>query len=110
MITLYDDVSKVIDSLHQKGTSMESYEVGQHLVSFREMIEEVLARHSVTPFAVQEDTFVPARQRTSKTVATNNSLQNKYIARRVRVGFEYEGTLLRPEIVEVYKYTPTNEK
>jgi molecular chaperone GrpE len=72
---------------------------------FQESVEEILRRNGVEIFSVEQELFLPSKQRSLCVVATPDPAQDKQIAKRVRKGFEYEGKLLRPEIVETYKYS-----
>lgn len=110
LIVLYDDMSKLIDSI-SGDSSVSTTQIAQHLLVFQDSIQEILRSNGVEAFLTEEDFFLPARQRAQKVIPTSNPAQDKRIARRARPGFEYEGKLLRHEMVEVYKYTPsaTNE-
>jgi molecular chaperone GrpE len=103
LIAMYDDLSKVVDALSTKSSESTSLEI-QNLQSFQDTIEEILRRNGVSLFEVEEDLFQGSRQRILRTVETGDTALDKRIARRVRKGFAYENRVLRPEIVEVYKY------
>lgn len=106
LITLYDDMGKLIDSMPKDSVSIIDQAL-QNITIFQETVEEILHRNGVDMFTCQGDVFLSSRQRSLRAIPTSDAAQDKYIARRVRKGFEYEGKLLRPEIVETYKYTPS---
>ena len=54
------------------------------------------------------DEFVAHRQRSIKTVSTDNIEEKRLVAEKIRKGFEYEGKILRPELVTPFKYKGTN--
>ncbi|MFL5627805.1 MAG: nucleotide exchange factor GrpE, partial [Ktedonobacteraceae bacterium] len=109
LVTLYDDMGKLIDGMFNSSSAIPD-QVMQHLVIFQEAIEEILRRNGVEAFTMEEEIFLPNRQRNLRIIPTSDPAQDKHIARRVRQGFEYEGKLLRHEIVEVYKYMPTSNE
>lgn len=104
LITMFDDLQKVIDTLQIKSPLTESQEM-QNLQSFQETIEEILYRNGVEVFEAEGDMFLANRQRVLKVIETADSVQDKRVARRVRKGFCYENRVLRPEIVEIYKFS-----
>ena len=108
LIAMYDDLGKLIDTMLAKDPTVASNQAIQNLGSFQEAIEETLRRNGVDTFTVEESTFLASKQRILRVVDTSDPAQDKHIARRVRKGFEYEGRVLRPEVVETYKYTPVS--
>ena len=104
LITMYDDLGKIVDALQAKNSDSSPQQVIQNFASFQETIEEILQRHGVEAFYAEESTFIPSRQRVLKVLPTTDPTQDKHIVRRVRKGFAYESRVLRPEIVEIYKY------
>ena len=104
LITLYDDVSKIIESISASG-----YDAGaaiQNMMIFQETVEDILRRNGAESFTVEGPVFQPNRQRVLRVIPTFEPAQDRQIARRVRKGFVYEDIVLRSEMVEVYKYTP----
>jgi molecular chaperone GrpE len=104
LISMYDDFAKVVDALQKKSPDASADQEIQNLQSFQEMIEEILRRNGVESFEVEEDLFLGSKQRILRTIETMEPTLDKRIARRVRRGFAYENRVLRPEVVEVYKY------
>ena len=76
--------------------------------SFQDML---LERFDVSTFRCKPGTpFDPKRQRALKTLDTSETSQNKTVAATLRPGYEKNnGTtsmIVRPEMVEVFRYTP----
>jgi molecular chaperone GrpE (heat shock protein) len=105
---MYDDLGRIVDDTQAKHSDGSSNQVIQNFLSFQETIEEMLRRNGVDAFCVEESMFVPSRQRVFKVLVTSDPTQDKQIARRVRKGFSYESRVLRPEIVDIYKYAPAD--
>lgn len=104
LITLYDDVSKIIESISAGGYDASG--AIQNMMIFQETVEDILRRNGAESFTVDGPTFQPNRQRVLHVIPTSDPAQDRQIARRVRKGFVYEDIVLRSEMVEVYKYTP----
>jgi len=105
LISLYDDLGTFIEGIPQDSNA----QLVRHIVMFQETVEEILHRNGVDTFNCEQETFFPGKQRNLRVIATSDPAQDKHIARRVRPGFEYSSKLLRHEIVETYKYTPTDQ-
>jgi molecular chaperone GrpE len=102
LISMYDDLDKLLEDILSKENGI-SRQMLRSLKSFQESIEEILRRNGVEAFSVEGDAFVSGKQRVLKVVDTNDSALDKQVVRRVRKGFEYDGRILRPEMVEVYR-------
>jgi molecular chaperone GrpE len=114
LISMYDDLSSLLK--HNKPTEGENETVGklrQSLASFQETLESTLENHGVTVITIADDTFIPQKQRVLRTEYTSDPQKDRMICERVRKGFEYEGRVLRPESVVLYKFvenaTPTQK-
>jgi len=103
LINMYDDMSKSIESASGKAEDAPGQMI-HNLEIFREAIEEILRRNGVETVVSEDDLFQASRQRSLRAVVTNDPALDKRIARRVRKGFVYENKLLRPEMVETYRY------
>lgn len=103
LISMHDDLDRILKDIAVKEND-SSNTMLRNLQSFQESIEETLRRYEVETFSVEGDTLVSGRQRIMKVVEVGDPTQDRHIARRVRKGFEYEGRLLRPEIVDIYRF------
>lgn len=106
LIALYDDIAKLLESTAEE--SLTANQSRRNLESIQQSIEEMLRRNGVEPFTVEGDAVSIERQRVLKVLPTSEPLLDKKIAQRLRTGFSFEGRVLRPEWVEVYRYTDGN--
>jgi molecular chaperone GrpE len=103
LISMYDDLEKILEDFKKRENGL-SQEMQRNLISFQQSIEDTLRRNEVEAFQAEGETLVAGKQRILKVIDTDNPEQDRYIARRVRKGFEYAGQIiLRPEIVEIYR-------
>nr|BBH86992.1 hypothetical protein KTC_17430 [Thermosporothrix sp. COM3] len=101
LIAMYDDLSRLLESPNVQ----QEHESALPLFhSFLESTEEILHRNGVESFQLDEPTFVASKQRVVKVIPTADPSLDKHIARRVRKGFLYEEKVLRPEMVDTYKF------
>ncbi len=104
---MYDDFGKLIESLSHNG--VDSSQTLDNLRSFQETIDDILRRNGAESYSLEEDSYTPVKQRVLQVIETNDPAQDKKIARRIRRGFEYEGRVLRPELIAMYKFVPGKE-
>ncbi|HZS75893.1 MAG TPA: nucleotide exchange factor GrpE [Ktedonobacteraceae bacterium] len=107
LIAVYDDFGKLIESLSHNG--VDSSQTLDNLRSFQETIDDILRRNGAESYSLEEDSYTPVKQRVLQVIETNDPAQDKKIARRIRRGFEYEGRVLRPELIAMYKFVPGKE-
>lgn len=105
LIAIHDDFGKLIESIPNEEPNSATAQLIKNLTSFQETIEEVLRRNGVDAFFAEGTQFVSNKQRVLQTIETTDPSLDKQVAHRVRKGFEYEGRLLRPELVVIYKTT-----
>jgi len=103
LIAVHDDLGKLIDGLSFQATEYELAQMIDNLKSFQATIEDILFRNGVESYCLDSDTYVPSKQRVFQVIDTTEPAQDKQIARRLRKGFEYEGRVLRPELVATYR-------
>jgi molecular chaperone GrpE len=103
LITLYDDLSICIENIISLAVEIPG-SVLQMLITFQESITRILQRNDVNPFVLEEELFLANRQRALRIITTGDMDKHNRIARRARMGFECQGKLLRPELVDIYKY------
>lgn len=111
MISLYDDMGRLMERMSNEVTAASDQVrlLMQHVKVFQETVEEILRRNGLESFTLEEDLFLPNKQRSLKTIPTPDPSLDRRIARRVRRGFAYEDMVLRHEIVEIYRYVPVSE-
>ncbi len=108
LIAVYDDLGKLIDGLLSKEVAPTLAQMIDNLQSFQDTIEDILNRNGAESYNLDGDTYVPSKQRVLQVVDTGDTARDKQIARRVRKGFEYEGRVIRPELVILYRTVSNN--
>jgi molecular chaperone GrpE (heat shock protein) len=74
----------------------------------QDLMTDVLYRHHVDRFEAQAgEPFDPKEHRALRAVVTDNSEQERRIARVIRCGFRQGSRILRPAEVDVYRYRAT---
>lgn len=97
---------QIITDLRMYISKMDTFEVERslnYLKSLPDDIIELLENNGVELFTEEGDTFNPRTQRAKKLVETNDMSLNNKIAERMEEGFRWNGVVLRPEYVAVYK-------
>lgn len=106
------DVIKIVDDM-RKFTSYydnESHkdETTKKILNYIENIasdmEDLFSWEGVMPFTCEGDKFDPSRQRIIQKVETDDPAKNKTIAHRLRPGYEWDGKVIRPEMISAYIY------
>jgi molecular chaperone GrpE len=107
LIALYDDLGNVIKHIKSElaDDDTPAPKALKALQSFQESVEDTLYRHGAESFEEEGDLFSGHRQRAIKTEPTDRADQDRLVAHRLRKGFEYDGRLLRPEMVAIFKFT-----
>ena len=110
VIEQIDDADKQISHFNKQEATEKNYAkllncFRDVAVSFQDML---LERFDVSSFCSEPGTpFDPKRQRALKTSATPETSRNKTVAATLRPGYEKnDGSVVRPEMVEVYRYHP----
>lgn len=109
LITLYDEIGKLIDNMARESVGNIEQLVA-NLTVFQETIEETLRANGVESFNMEGASFISNRQRILKVIPAFDPAWDRQIARRVRKGFIYGDIVLRPEVVEIYKYMPATSQ
>ncbi len=110
------DVIKIVDDIRKYSDHHKSQpplpENADKILSFMDNIaddlEELFAWEGLTPFSGEGDGFDSGRQRIVNKIETGDPDLDKKIARHVRPGYEWEGKVIRPELVSVYIFNPDN--
>jgi len=66
-------------------------------------VEAILERYGFEPFSNDADMFDASCQRVSRRIVTTDVLQDRKIAHRLGRGYRYNGVMIRPELVAVYR-------
>jgi molecular chaperone GrpE len=103
LIAMHDDLDKLLEGLSSIETEQIPARMIDNLKSFQDTVEDILFRNGVESYRLDGDAYVPNKQRVVQAVNTTEPSQDKLIARRVRKGFEYDGRVLRPELVTIFR-------
>ncbi len=108
VILAIDDVHKLLKHYNkqkeEEPEKLDPLKLLGLLNTIPEDLSDLLYRQGVEPFSGQETLFNPARQKAAKTIPVSEPEKDKQIAQSVRTGYEWEGKILRPELVDVYVY------
>ena len=118
LLSMITDIIKVIDDTRKFKAHYENTEQPEDasvvLLDFMGQIasdlEDIFTFQGIYPFTGVENTFDSARQRIIKKVETDNPEKNRLIAESLRPGYEWEGKVIRPEMVSIYTYNDHNDK
>jgi molecular chaperone GrpE (heat shock protein) len=117
ILSIVLDVVKVADDIRKWITYFRSLDVSQrdpvklfrYLEAIPSDLEDIFYWQGVKPYSNPEGTFDPAKQRAMKKIATDDPSKDKTIAKSLRPGYEWEGKVIRQEMVAVYVYQDDKE-
>lgn len=112
LLTVILDVIKIADDIRKWLHYFRSLDPAQRdpLKLFRYLeavptdLEDVFYWHGVKPYSTPGGNFDPTRHRALKQIHTDESDKDKTIARSLRPGYEWDGKVIRQEMVAVYQY------
>jgi molecular chaperone GrpE (heat shock protein) len=105
LINIIDDLRKLSKHHREKGAPDNDFEklLGQ-LELIPSDLEDIFKNHGITPFTCSGDNFDPKRQKILNKVETMDKASDKTIAKSLRPGYEWDGWVIRPEMVEACIY------
>lgn len=117
ILSIVLDVVKVADDIRKWITYFRSLDVSQrdpvklfrYLEAIPSDLEDIFYWQGVKPYSNREGIFDPAKQRAMKKIATDDLSKDKTIAKSLRPGYEWEGKVIRQEMVAVYVYQDEKE-
>ena len=117
ILSIVLDVVKVADDIRKWITYFKSLDVSQrdpiklfrYLEAIPSDLEDIFYWQGVKPYSNSEGAFDPATQRTIKKIPTDDISKDKTIAKSLRSGYEWEGKVIRQEMVAVYVYDDEKE-
>ena len=106
------DIIKIVDDMRKFTTHNKklppSVETTEKLLKYIENIasdlEDIFSWEGVVPFTCNEDIVDPYRQRILNKIETDDPAKDKTVAERLRPGYEWDGKVIRPEMVSAYIY------
>jgi len=107
---IFSDVIKIVDDVRkltghyreQPFTEENSAKLIQYLDDVAHDLEDIFAWEGVVSFNTESDILDPVRQRVVNKIETTEPAKDKLIAQRLRPGYEWDGKIIRPEIVSIY--------
>ncbi|MDM8543530.1 nucleotide exchange factor GrpE [Desulfococcaceae bacterium HSG9] len=110
--TMIMDVIKIIDDIRKLSKFYRTHEsLNSDPDKMLKLIESIPADledsfywQGVKPYTVDGDSFDPTQQKVLKKIETGDKTKDKIIAERLFPGYEWDGRVIRPEMVNVYLY------
>lgn len=103
-VSLLDDTNGFIEKLNADGENPDPEKMRRFISNLPLDIEDMLEVNGVEIYNDGCEIFNPSTQRVAKTIPTSNPDDDKRIIERLRRGYRWNGTVLRPEMVSIYKY------
>ncbi|MFW5908594.1 MAG: nucleotide exchange factor GrpE [Desulfosalsimonas sp.] len=104
-IKIIDDIRKFKTHYEEQPPTKETLpSLLEFLEDIAEDIEDLFSWQGVRPFTCDTEIYDNTRQRVIKKLETDNPQMDKKVAESLRPGYEWEGKMLRPEMVAVYVY------
>jgi len=105
IIKIVDDMRKFTSHYKDQPASEEtSAKLHKYIENIASDLEDLFAWEGVVPFNSEGETFDPSRQRILNKIETDDPEKDKTVAERLRPGYEWDGKIIRPEMVSVYIY------
>src|SRR6056297_2149524 len=113
---IFTDVIKIVDDArklagyywNQPFCEENNKKLLQYLEEMAQELEDMFAWEGVETFNTEGEALDPTRQRVINKIETDDPEKNKKIAERLRPGYEWDGKIIRPEIVSIYIYNQEN--
>jgi molecular chaperone GrpE (heat shock protein) len=110
MLSVFMDVIKVIDDIRkwlkhycqQDSGDRDPLKLFKFLESIPSDLEDIFYWQGVKSFTCDGSHFDPTRQRVNRKIETSVKEQDHTIAESIRPGYEWEGKIIRPEMIALY--------
>jgi molecular chaperone GrpE len=107
IIHAIDDITKLVTNHQEKDPAeLDPQKLIKQMAGISSDLEYILFRQGVDPFEFHQPGFDPKCQKVIKTENTHEVSKDKTISKRVHKGYQWEGKVLRPEMVNVYVCKP----
>jgi molecular chaperone GrpE (heat shock protein) len=108
LIKVIDDARKFTEHYRTKdSSSADMAKLLDFLDNIPSDLEDILHWQGIKTFIGSGSAFDPCRQRVLKKIETIDQSKDKTVAESLRPGYEWDGKVVRPEMVSVYFYTET---
>ena len=105
VIKVVDDVRKMAAHFRMRpAAEIEPGKILKYLETVPIDLEDVVGLHGVKPFNCEGNLFDATRQRVTKKVKTDDPDKDKTIAKSLRPGYEWDGQVIRHEMVATYHF------
>ena len=109
---IFMDVLKVVDDIRKFSShynkNQPDDDAMDKFLNFLEStasdLEDLFLWEGISSYVCEGNNLEPVRQRVLNKISTDDPTKDKIIAERIRPGYEWNGKILRPEIVSVYVY------
>lgn len=99
-ISLIDDYERLIERIE----TIDHEKLIKYIKGIPEDLEGVLDNNGVERYSDDTEKFNPKTQRVVKTTPTGDKDLDNVISERVRKGYKWNGVMLKPEMVKIFKY------
>ncbi|MCD6585669.1 MAG: nucleotide exchange factor GrpE [Desulfobacteraceae bacterium] len=105
IIKIVDDTRKFTSHYKNQPASDETSEkLFKYIENITSDLEDLFLWEGVVPFTCDGDVIDASRQRILNKIETDNPEKDKTVAERLRPGYEWDGKVIRPEMVSAYIY------
>jgi len=101
IIELIDDTNKFIRDVSPDDTK----NIYKSLCMIPDDLLEILERNGIEAFHNESDEYNPETQRQLKTVPTEKPEMDNKVESRICQGYKWDGTVIKHEMIQCYKYT-----
>lgn len=116
--SMVTDIIKIVDDIRKFTAHYQEQphteETAASLLDFIDQIasdlEDLFSWEGIVPFTCGQNTFDTMRQRIIKKIETDDPDKNRLIAESIRPGYEWDGKMIRPEMVSIYVFNDANMK
>jgi len=104
VIKIVDDMRKFASHYNNQPRTEEIDKFLQYMENITSDMEDLFSWEGVQPFTCEGDAFDPSRQRIVDKIETHDPARDKTIAQRLRPGYEWDGKVIRPEMISAFIY------
>ena len=99
-ISLLDDYERIIERMD----TFDEEKLKKYIQGVPDDLQNLLSNNGVERFEDDSEKFNPKTQRAVRTEQTEDSALDNTIAERIRQGYYWNGIILKPEMVKIYKF------
>lgn len=99
-ISLLDDYERLVDKID----SIDKERLVKYVKGIPDDLENLLDNNGVERYCDDTEKFNPKTQRVVKTIFTGDIGLDNIIAERIRKGYRWNGVMLKPEMVKIFKF------